>query len=296
MLLRVLFHSISQLQEYVAEFRKLENEIFDMNYTDRLQHFLDRVSHNCRMYVLTTPGIRQAGDIELAYRVAPDWAASTIYFSHLEKWQPASIPHGKHRRQSIVRGNSVAMIAPATSDKPEEERDVIDERTAECYKCGKIGHFACSCRHSRKSRSSTAGRRKPTTRTRFDRLTLYQLEVKGGDSESESNEEEERDSYYYDSDYVDENHTADGTEYLNLIATYELDTDIVLVVDSDSDNMEHMPTSDLVASLALLCYNANINGADAKLVIDSAAITQFVDETTVHAIASAACDSSNLLG
>jgi len=35
MLLRVQFHSVPQLREYVAEFRKIENEIFDMNYSDR---------------------------------------------------------------------------------------------------------------------------------------------------------------------------------------------------------------------------------------------------------------------
>ena len=175
-------------------------------------------------------------------------------------------------------------------DKPEEELDVIDEKTAECYKCGKIGHFARSYRHPPKSRSSIAGR-KPTRRTRFGRSSLYQLEQEDGDSESdeeselESDEEEERDSYYYDGDYVDENHTADGIEYLNLIATYELNTDMVSVVDSDSDNdMEHVLTGDLVASSALLLYDADINGADAKLVIDSGATTQFIDEATAHAI------------
>ena len=110
---------------------------------------------------------------------------------------------------------------------------------------------------------------------------MYQLEVEGGESESES--EEERDSYYYDGDYVDENHTTDGTEYLNLIATYELDTDMVLAVDGDND-MEHMLTGDLVASSALPRYDADINGAAAKLVIDSGATTQFVNETTAHAI------------
>ena len=105
---------------------------------------------------------------------------------------------------------------------------------------------------------------------------MYHLEVEGGnsESESESDEEEERDSYYYDGDYVDENHTADGMEYLNLIATYKLDMDMVLAVDSNGDNdMEHMLTGDLVASSALPRYDADINRADAKLVIDSGATT-----------------------
>jgi len=108
--------------------------------------------------------------------------------------------------------------------------------------------------------------------------------VEGRDSESKSDEEEERDSYYYDGDYVDENHTADGMEYLNLIATYELDTDMVLAVDSDNDDMEHMLTRDLVASSAPPRYDADINGAAAKLVIDSGATTQFIDEATAHTI------------
>ena len=241
------------------------------------------------MHILTTPGIRQADDMELAYRVARDWAASAMYSHRLEKRQPANTPHGKqhHHRRSLptVRATPVATIPPATtSDKPEEELDVIDEKTAECYKCDKIGHFARSCRHPPKSRSSTAGRRKPTRRTRFGKSTLYQLEVEGRDSESKSDEEEERDSYYYDGDYVDENHTADGMEYLNLITTYELDTDMVLAVDSDNDDMEHMLTRDLVASSAPPRYDADINGAAAKLVIDSGATTQFIDEATAHTI------------
>jgi len=243
------------------------------------------------MYILTTSGIRQAGDMELAYRVAYNWATSAMYSHHLKKRQPANTPHGKqHHRRPLptVRATPVAAIPLVTQalDKPEEELDVIDEKTAECYKCGKIGHFA----RSPKSRSSIV-ERKPTRRTRFGRSSLYQLEQEDGDSESdeeselESDEEEERDSYYYDGDYVDENHTADGIEYLNLIATYELNTDMVSVVDSDSDNdMEHMLTGDLVASSALLLYDADINGADAKLVIDSGATTQFIDEATAHAI------------
>ena len=103
---------------------------------------------------------------------------------------------------------------------------------------------------------------------------MYQLEVEGGDSKSESNREnkEERDVYYYHGDYVNENHMADGIEYLNLIAMDELDTDMVLVVDSDGDNnMQHMLTGDLVTSSALPRYNADINGVDTKLVIDSEA-------------------------
>ena len=96
MLLRVQFHSVPRLQEYITEFRKIENEIFDMNYADRLQHFLDGLPHECRMHILTTPGIRQAGDMELAYCVACDWAASAMYSRRLEKRQPANTPHGKH--------------------------------------------------------------------------------------------------------------------------------------------------------------------------------------------------------
>jgi len=288
MLLRVQFHSVPRLQEYVAEVRKVENEIFDMNYADRLQHFIRRLPQDCRMHILTTSGIRQANDMELAYRIACDWAASAMYSHHLDKLQPANTPHGKqhHHRRSLptVRAIPVATIPPAiqTSDRPEEELDVIDEKTTECYKCSKIGHFARSCRHPPKSRSSTAGR-KPIRKTRFGRSTLYQLEAEGGESESESDEEEERDSYYYDGDYVDENHTADGTEYLNLIATYELNTDMVLAVDGEND-MEHMLTGDLVASSALPRYDADINGAATKLVIDSGATTQFIDEITACTI------------
>jgi len=50
------------------------------------------------MHIHTTSGIRQAGDMELAYRIVSDWAASAMYSCHLEKWQPANIPHGKHHR------------------------------------------------------------------------------------------------------------------------------------------------------------------------------------------------------
>jgi len=276
MLHHVQFHSVARLQEYVAEFRRVENEIFDMNYADRLDLFIEQLPHECRMHILTTPGIRQAGDMELAYRVARDWAASAMYSRHLDRRQPANTPHGEHHRRPppTVRATPVAtIVANQTLDKPEEELDVIDEKTAEGYKCGKIGHFARSCKHPPKSRSSTAGR-KPTRKTRFGSSTLYQLEVEGGDSESGPDEEEEKDSYYYDGDYVDENHTPDRTEYLNLIATYELDTDMVLAVDSNTD-MEHMLTG-LVASSSLPRYDVDINGADAKLVIDSGATTQFI--------------------
>ena len=111
------------------------------------------------------------------------------------------------------------------------------------------------------------------------------MEVEGGESESEPDgeEEEERDSYYYDGEYVDQDQTADGMEYLSLIATYELDTDMVLAVDGEND-MEHMVTGDLVASSALPRYDIDINGAGAKLVIDSGATTQFIDEVTANAI------------
>ena len=118
---------------------------------------------------------------------------------------------------------------------------------------------------------------------------MYRLEVEGRYSESKSEskskaDEEERDPYYFDGDYLDENHMP-RTEYPNLITTYELDTDMVLAVDSDHGNdMEHMLTGDFIASSALSRYDANINGADGKLVIDSRATTQFVNETMSHAI------------
>jgi len=56
MLLRVQFPSVPRLQEYVAEFRKIENEIFDMNYADRGPGFpmhcgqwLRQRRHQCRV-------------------------------------------------------------------------------------------------------------------------------------------------------------------------------------------------------------------------------------------------------
>ena len=174
-------------------------------------------------------------------------------------------------------------LAIQTFEKPEEELDVIDKKTVECYKCSQIGYFTCSCKHPPKSGSSMA-EKKPTRKTRFDRSTLYQLEVTGIESESQSQaEKDQTDSYYYDGDYVDENHIADRIEYLNLIATYKLDMHIVLAVDSEND-IECMLTGDLVASSALLRYHVDINRADAKLVIDSGATTYFINETTVHAI------------
>ena len=163
-------------------------------------------------------------------------------------------------------------LAIQTFEKPEEELDVIDKKTVECYKCSQIGHFTCSCKHPPKSGSSMA-EKKPTRKIRFDRSTLYQLEVTSIKSESESQEEKDKtDSYYYDGDYVDENHMADRIEYLNLIATYKPDMDIVLAIDSEND-IECMLTGDFVASSALLCYHVDINRADAKLVIDSGATT-----------------------
>jgi len=42
-----------------------------------------------------------------------------------------------------------------------------------------------------------------------------------------------------------------------------------LAVDGDNDDMEHILTGDLVASSALPRYDADINAADAKLVIRS---------------------------
>src|SRR5256714_6265106 len=300
----VRYEGPSQMIEYCTAFCAIEQQIFNMNFDDKLRTFLRPLPTNCQVYIkLSTP----ANDMEACYHIARQWAHA-IKDTRFRKnsghvGKPSSSRTSRRQDRSRKRG---ILAPPPRTENPGDELDVLNRMATDkdqCFKCGKNGHFQsdCPCRDHDKHDNQDKQRWKGGRRSFSARKPSFRAMNDSDDSDDSDDNGKEGHSYsktpdgYAEDLYSDDNDDNDY-EYQERQLSFramemkgsdgDSDSDSDKDLDATQDNLYKVSMDGLEArtpkSTILPIYNAEIAGTTRKAIIDSGASTLYISQRAVE--------------
>src|SRR5579859_2482847 len=290
------FEGPSQMIEYCTAFRAIKQQLYTMDFDDKLRHFLRPLPLNGQLHVKLMD--LSARDMDVAYQAARQWAHT---FEGLRASRPLHLRHPKKSTSHVRRPSGILATPAPKKEAPGEDLDVLNRMATDkdqCFKCGKNGHFQSNCPQGKSSSASSGGRRSQYTSKRgFGRP--HRPSFKGMEEESDDleNENGRKRVHYYDESpdgyaedlYSDENDDYEYQERSQSLRAMELcgsDSDMATSSDSDVNltpgNLYELFSDGLEArtpkSTVLPIYDAEIADTMRKAIIDSGASTLYISQ------------------
>src|SRR5579859_5604939 len=257
------YEGVRRMVEYITAFREIENQIYEMEFDDRLHIFVHPLPTDCTMFIRTMPGIATK-DMEVVYQAARSWAhilltsQPTSHSSHSAA--PTLYKVRKVKSSKTHRGErSTPSSAAASGMSTTQELDMInrmDEAQAVCYTYGKKGHFARNCLDKDKGKGAVRGGRTSSSKMKSAYLRTEDKE------ESEESEESEEDFLViepvYESPHGYVEDLLDETPYER---NYRDEHDRYYVMQTLSDSEEEEEAKE--ALLGMKLYKLSTDGMEA---------------------------------
>jgi len=252
----IRFGGIHKMGDYISRFQKVENQLFNMAYKDRLDHFKSPFPTELRLHLQRL----KFKEMDGAYQAAREWAIQGV----LE--QRKSMKPGGSKHSNPPSGKSTLFRPKLGQEKKEKEKndsedelDLMDAKQLAgitCYNCRKKGHLSRDCPKPRKPKFD----KKKNFKQHAKALYLTQETSGSGEGSDSDNSGTNGDS------------DDDSDDQLNAIDLYEL------AEDGDEVN-----TSSKSEKLPI--FNAEVNDEHAaKVILDTGATTVYISEEYVHQI------------
>jgi transposase InsO family protein len=259
----IQYHGPDRMAEYCEEFRKLEAQIYDMAFVDRVKAFVSKIHPPQAATHILNGATVQEEKMEFVYQLARQWATNYRVAGNIN----GSTRHSRHNRRLLkfgkTKSSSPASPSSTTAAKKEsdseddlefiqpEELNKLDLMQVTCYNCGKRGHFKRNCKSPPRDKQvnfKSSGTNK----------SLYQA------AELEDVQD------IQDYGVLDPSTTSDtetDSDDLNLMSTYEFNHDHTSVKSSNGLSSRKLPV-----------YESRLNDEPAKTIIDCGASTLFLNE------------------
>jgi len=252
----IRFGGIHKMGDYISRFQKVENQLFNMAYKDRLDHFKSPFPTELRLHLQRL----KFKEMDGAYQAAREWAIQGV----LE--QRKSMKPGGSKHSNPPSGKSTLFRPKLGQEKKEKENndsedelDLMDAKQLAgitCYNCRKKGHLSRDCPKPRKPKFD----KKKNFKQHAKALYLTQETSGSGEGSDSDNSGTNGDS------------DDDSDDQLNAIDLYEL-----------SEDGDEVNTSSKSEKLPI--FNAEVNDEHAaKVILDTGATTVYISEEYVHQI------------
>jgi Zinc knuckle len=161
---KVRFEGPSKIVEYCTAFCTIEQQLFHMDFDDKLPHFVKPLPIGANLHIkLMDLRLR---DMDILYQAARQWVH---VFEDSSPNQPPSRGHmqvvqfsRKHSKKKPPAATTQATVESA--DEVLDTINCMEGKTGKCFTCGEHGHYANECPKKGVEKGDWRGGKKPSRR------------------------------------------------------------------------------------------------------------------------------------